>query len=235
MNTTTDPSTPATSDSRHRRWGRRPAVEPAIATDDPSRPPVSPIDMDWDDDSPLPPRRPNLFTPLSWALVAVLIGGGGFALGANVGKNNAPTSAAVSTAARPTGATPTGATPNAAGAAGGTTRTGGTTAAAGGTVGQVQLVDGNNIYIQDSQGNVIKVTPAPGATITVNKPGTPADYKPGDTVTVQGNADADGNIAAASSISSTTGGFNRGTGVATGTAATTPPTTIGSTTTNGSN
>jgi hypothetical protein len=38
----------------------------------------------------------------------------------------------------------------------------------------VQLVDGNNIYIQDSQGNVIKITPAPTATITVNKPGTPA-------------------------------------------------------------
>jgi hypothetical protein len=216
MKTTTDPSTAAPSDS--------------------SNAPVSPVDMDWDDDSPLPPRRPNLFTPLSWALVAVLIGGGGFALGANVGKSKAPTAAAVSTAARPTGNPPAGAT-NAAGTAGGTTRAAGTTAA-GGTVGQVQLVDGNNIYVQDSQGNVIKVTPAPGATITVNKPGTPADYKPGDTVTVQGTPDDNGNIPAATSVSSTTGAFTRGAGTPNGAApaaATTPSTTTGGTTTNGSN
>jgi len=63
----------------------------------------------------------------------------------------------------------------------------------------------------DSQGNTIKITPAPTATITVNKPGTPADFKPGDNVVVQGTADTNGNIAAATSIAAaTTGGFGRG-------------------------
>jgi hypothetical protein len=74
----------------------------------------------------------------------------------------------------------------------------------------VQLVDGNNIYIQDNQGNVIKVTPTATATITANKPGTVGDFKPGDNVVVQGTADADGNIAAATSIAAAAGAFGRG-------------------------
>ena len=178
-------------------------------------------DMDWDDDSPLPPRGPKLFTPMTWVLSAVLIGGGMFTLGAKLGKSAAP-KAVASANGRSSGAGATGAaaTRAATGTAAGTGSTAaaatGASARAGGvgagvTTGQVQLVDGTNIYIQDSQGNVIRVTTGPTATITVNKPGTPADFKPGDTVIVQGPTDANGNIAA-TSVSTSTGGFGRGNG-----------------------
>lgn len=161
----------------------------------------APVDMDWDDDSPLPPRRPKLFGAATWVLAGLLVAAGCFTLGARIGSDSTP-AAAASTATRASGA---GA--RAAGTGLGRTGTGTGTAAsgAGSTFGQVQLVDGNNIYIQDSQGNTIKITPAPTTTITVNKPGTPADFKPGDNVVVQGTADSNGNIAAA-----TAGGFGRG-------------------------
>ena len=76
-----------------------------------------------------------------------------------------------------------------------------------GTFGTVKLVDGTNVYIQDASGNVIKVTTTPEAAITVSKRGTAADLKAGDTVVVQGTADADGNIAA---TAITAGGFGGG-------------------------
>jgi len=87
----------------------------------------------------------------------------------------------------------------------------------------VQLVDGSNVYIQDNQGNVIKVTTGPSAVVTVTKPGTPADLKPGDNVSVQGTTDASGNIAA-TAINPVTGGFGRGGGGA-ATGAATPAAT----------
>ena len=164
--------------------------------------------MDWDDDSPLPPRRPKLFSTVSWILTGVLVALGCFTLGARVGRNSAP-AAAASTGRAAAGSTGT----RLAGAGQGRTGGGGGFGAGGaaaGTFGQVQLVDGNNIYIQDNQGNVIKVTPAATATITANKPGTVGDFKPGDNVVVQGSADADGNIAAATSIAAAAGAFGRG-------------------------
>ena len=86
---------------------------------------------------------------------------------------------------------------------------------AGGTVGSVQLVDGTNVYIQDASGNVIKVTTAPDLAITVSKRGTVADLKPGDTITVTGAADANGNIAA-TAIAPAGGRGTRGAGATTG-------------------
>jgi hypothetical protein len=174
-------------------------------------------DADWDDDSPLPPRRPKLFGAATWTLAGILVAAGCFTLGARIGHDHAP-AASATTAGRTlaAGARATGAATGTAFA-----RTGTGAAGGGGTFGQVQLVDGDNIYIQDSQGNTIKITPAPTATITVNRPGTPADFKPGDNVVVQGTADANGNIAAATSIAAaTTGGFGRGSGAAAAAAAT---------------
>jgi hypothetical protein len=167
--------------------------------------PVEPAEMDWDDDSPLPPRRPKLFGAATWTLAGILVAGGCFTLGARVGRDHAP---AATTGAR-AGAT------GARFAGTGTGRTGAANgagaASAGGTFGQVQLVDGDHIYIVDSQGNTIKVTPAPTATITVSTPGTTADFKPGDNIVVQGSADASGNIAAATSIAAVSAaGFGRG-------------------------
>jgi hypothetical protein len=166
-----------------------------------------PTDADWDDDSPLPPRRPKLFGKATWTLAGILVAAGCFTLGARIGYDSTPAAAATATGrGAATGARATG-----SGFARGAAGTGAGATGGGGTFGQVQLVDGNNIYIQDSQGNIIKITPAPTATITVNKPGTPADFKPGDSVVVQGTADSNGNIAAATSIAGvTTGGFGRG-------------------------
>jgi hypothetical protein len=170
-------------------------------------------DMDWDDDSPLPPRRPKLFSAATWALAGILVAAGCFTLGARVGRDQA--TPATATTGRGAAAGAGGAAGARAGGNAGRGGFGAAGAAAGGggnaTFGQVQLVDGNNVYIQDSQGNTIKVTPSPTATITVNAPGTPADFKPGDNVVVQGTADASGNIAAATSIvAAAAGGFGRG-------------------------
>jgi len=88
----------------------------------------------------------------------------------------------------------------------------------------VQLVDGSNVYIQDNQGNVIKVTTGPSAVITVTKPGTPADLKPGDNVAVQGTTDASGNIAA-TAINPVTGRGGGGAGNGATTGAATPAAT----------
>jgi len=218
----------------------------------------SPYDSNWDDDTPLPPRRPKTLTPFTWALVGVLIGGGGFALGTRVGWNTATptapassrtggngtarTAAGATTATTVAGAAGVGANGTGAGAAGATNAAGGTganraaagTGAGGGggggaTIGQVQLVDGGNVYIQDNQGNVIKVTTGPSAVVTVTKPGTPADLKPGDNVAVQGTTDASGNIAA-TAINPVTAGRGVGNGgggqgrTATTATATTPTT-----------
>lgn len=66
--------------------------------------------------------------------------------------------------------------------------------AGGGTVGQIKLVDGNNVYITDAQGNTIKVVTQPGLAVNVTKAGTVADLKAGDTIIVTGETNADGFI-----------------------------------------
>jgi hypothetical protein len=188
----------------------------------------------WDDldaDSPLPPRRPRTITPLTWVLAAALIGVGGFALGAKFGRDRAPASAAASAAgagaaarAAAAGATTTVAgraraagtattvagQPGAGAPTGAPTGAGGFAGAGGGTFGTVKLVDGTNVYIQDASGNVVKVTTTPSAAVTVTKQGTAADLRAGDTVIVQGAADADGVIAATAITS--TGGLGGGAG-----------------------
>ena len=156
---------------------------------------TSSYDSSWDDDTPLPPRRSKTFTPITWALVGVLIGGGGFALGSRVGWNTAtPTPVSAASRAGTNGAARTNGGSTTATTVAGTRAAGAT--GTGATVGQVQLVDGSNVYIQDNQGNVIKVTTGPSAVVTVTKPGTPAELKLGDNVAVQGTTDASGNIAA---------------------------------------
>jgi len=69
----------------------------------------------------------------------------------------------------------------------------------------VKLVDGKNVYVQDAQGDTIKVTTSPSTTVTVTKAGRTTDLAPGSTVIVQGKASADGSSMAATSISQSTG------------------------------
>jgi hypothetical protein len=226
-------------------------VDPVTAITNPAEPaPDGSVEVDlsrrssawdgFDDDSPLPPRRPKVFTPVTWTMVALLLTAGGFALGAKVGRDSAP--AATASAPNLGGFGGFGARPNAAGGTGAGASTGVTTTVAGraanagatgqpaaaptgapaggggfggGTFGTVKLIDGTNVYLQDNSGNVIKVTTTPEASITVSKKGTVADLKAGDTVVVQGAADADGNIAATAIVAGglgAGGGRQRGTG-----------------------
>ena len=87
----------------------------------------------------------------------------------------------------------------------------------GPTIGTVKLVDGTSVYVQDLQGNTIKVTTKPTTTVSVSKTGKASDLAPGSAVIVQGTPSADGTSMAATSISQTTGvggggGFGAGRG-----------------------
>ena len=84
------------------------------------------------------------------------------------------------------------------------------------TFGQVKLVDGDNLYVTNAQGNTVKVSAA-SAQITTSQPGTLNDLKPGETVIVQGQTAKDGTVNATSV--STGGG---GGGLPTGGTGTTP-------------
>jgi hypothetical protein len=60
----------------------------------------------------------------------------------------------------------------------------------------VKLVDHGNVYIQNAAGDVVKVQTDASTTVSVTKPGTVDDLKPGATVVIQGTTGADGTITA---------------------------------------
>ncbi|GAA1014353.1 hypothetical protein Aple_079740 [Acrocarpospora pleiomorpha] len=63
------------------------------------------------------------------------------------------------------------------------------------TFGTVKLVDGNKIYVE-ANGATTVVTTSGDTKIQIAKEGKVGDIKPGSTVIVQGERDADGNVAA---------------------------------------
>jgi hypothetical protein len=64
--------------------------------------------------------------------------------------------------------------------------------------GNVKLVDGNNIYVTDSGGNITKVTTTSGTNFSKLGAGALGDIKPGDRVLVQGSPNPDGTVPATS-------------------------------------
>lgn len=160
------------------------------------------LDEYVDDDIVVPPPRRRMVTGLSWFLGAALVAAAGFAGGVVLERHKLP---ATASATRAAGAgRGFGGAAGASGASGvtgpsGVTGGGATTAGGrGGTVGTVQLVDGNNVYIQDTQGNTIKVTLASGGTVTVAKAGALSDLQPGATVRVTGTTGANDTMQATS-------------------------------------
>ncbi|MGI5154306.1 hypothetical protein [Microbispora sp. CA-102843] len=74
---------------------------------------------------------------------------------------------------------------------------GGAGAGAGGmTFGTVKLVDGDKIYVETVNGGVVTVTTSGDTKVQVTRSGKVSDLKPGSFVTVAGNADAQGQVAA---------------------------------------
>lgn len=153
-------------------------------------------------------RAHRLTSPLTWVLVSAVIAVGTFAIGAKVGSDHATSSAAdlssgtaAAIAARGgLGASCTGSRGRSAaggGAFGSAAGAGsGGTAGSGATIGQIQLVDGTNLYVSTFNGGVVKVTTNPATTVMALESGTLADLKVGSTVVVQGSAGAGGSVAA---------------------------------------
>jgi hypothetical protein len=175
-------------------------------------------------------RITNTFT---YVLAGAALLVGTFSAGAWVGRDNAPAAttgtsngAAAALNAFAAGASgPSGGFGGRNGGAGFSGASGftGAPAGAGATTGTVKLVDGNNVYIATAQGTTIKITTTPQSQVSVSKQGTVADLAVGETIIVQGEAGADGTIAATTIRSGTAGlggGAGRGAGTANATGAT---------------
>ncbi|SDY58822.1 hypothetical protein SAMN05421504_10642 [Amycolatopsis xylanica] len=68
----------------------------------------------------------------------------------------------------------------------------------GGTAGTIERVDGSTIYVKTMQGTEVAVSTSDSTTVNVTQPGKVTDLKTGATVLVQGQAGADGKVAAQS-------------------------------------
>jgi hypothetical protein len=176
--------------------------------------PAPPYD-DGDDEPefrPRPRRRAHLLT---FVLAAALLAGAGFYGGVLLQKHEDHGSTSASAtgsgraarfAAGASGASgATGASGAAGGAGGGGGRFGGGGfggGAGGGSAvaGTVKLVDGTNVYVTDSNGNVVKVTTNGSSQLTKTDPATTKDVAPGDVVTVRGTQNSDGSYTATSLI-----------------------------------
>lgn len=137
-------------------------------------------------------QQRRLTTRATRVLLSLIILGLGFVLGAYVQEQRNPSAAAASgLPANLADLFGGGGPPTDAGAAGGS------------LTGTVTLVDGNNVYITDAQGNVTKVVTTADTAIKVNKDGTLADLGPSKSVTVDGSQNADGTYSATSIEEST--------------------------------
>jgi hypothetical protein len=130
---------------------------------------------------------------LSWITAVLALGVAaaiGFVGGVRVQKSEVKTTAATSGTGRRAGA---------AGTAGAGAAGVGGAAAAGRTIGTVKLIDGTNLYVTDTSGNVVKVATT-GASFTKTDSGSVSDIHPGDTVVVTGSTGSDGTVNARSVV-----------------------------------
>jgi hypothetical protein len=73
---------------------------------------------------------------------------------------------------------------------------GGGGAGGGATIGTVKLVDGTNVYVTDSSGNVVKILTNGASQLTKTDPATVKDVAPGETVIARGTQNSDGSYTA---------------------------------------
>jgi hypothetical protein len=164
-------------------------------------------DMEFYDDEPRPtdtlPVRPRrkLLTPVSGALLAIVLVAGGFIGGVQVEKhqgngtngggarNGLPAAFAARLAAGG------GQAPGAAGGAGtGTARSGG--GSGGATAGTVANIKGSTLYVTSADGTTVKVKTNDNSKVTRNAAGSVGSVHPGDTVSVQGSTASSGTVTA---------------------------------------
>jgi hypothetical protein len=154
------------------------------------------------------PRRPRLrlLAPLPVALFVGLALAGGFIAGVLVekGQGEATSAGAGALTSRLAGLR-TGGTRGLAGFASGSGSGSGSggpsslrSAGAGATVGQVAFIRAGTLYVTTGEGNTVKVTTAPGASVTKTVQASVGKIHPGETVIVTGSAHANGSIAASS-------------------------------------
>ncbi len=162
--------------------------------------PAPPYD-DGDDEPEFRPRPRRRAHALTYVLAGALLVAAGFYGGVLLQKHDdhGSTSSTASTrsaaAARFGGAATTGG----AGATGG--RAGGFGGFGGGAVtGTVKLVDGKNVYVTDTGGNVVKVATNAGSQLSKTDPATIKDVAPGDVVIVRGTQNSDGSYTATSVV-----------------------------------
>lgn len=131
-------------------------------------------------------RKKRSITPLTRWLFVVMIASATFLAGVLVersqakGSNNNSTAASLAALFRQG----SGGTGNSAGGSGGS------------TIGTVKLIDGKNIYVTDTQGNVVKIVTNGDTQISVNRDGKVSDLTASKTVLVQGTKRADGTVVA---------------------------------------
>ncbi len=70
----------------------------------------------------------------------------------------------------------------------------------GAVTGTVKLVDGKNVYVTDTSGNVVKVATNAGSQLSKTDPATTNDVAPGDFVIVRGTQNSDGSYTATSVV-----------------------------------
>jgi len=145
------------------------------------------------DTTPTPKKKSaaRFVTPV---LVIVATLGIGVVGGVLVGQNTASTSQAAGMGLRPDGASgdaPTG------GFGGGT--------AGGFTSGTVTAVDGDTVTLELDDGSTVTVTTTGDTTVTTTDEASVSDLAEGDSLTVVGEADDDGNVAATSITEGATG------------------------------
>jgi hypothetical protein len=162
-------------------------TENTQAIDVPPAPPYD--DGDEPDFTPRPRKRAHRLTYVLGGLALVAIGAlGGIAIQKHEDHGS-------TTAASPTGA-PAGAFAGGRGAGGGAPGAGGGAGGAGATVGTVKLIDGNNIYVTEANGTVVKVAVNAASQLTKTDPATIKDITPGESVIVRGATGTDGSVTA---------------------------------------
>jgi hypothetical protein len=198
------------------------AIETGQATEEFSPLPYVENDPDetWDELPGRPVRKP--LGPFTVVLCACLLVAGAFFAGVKVEKGHVKASSGSGISAASIAALRSAFTGGAAatGASGATGAAGGGAASAFGAAragnrGTIALIDGNNVYITETGGTVVKATTSPGTTFSVTTPGTISSLHPGDEVTVIGPTNSDGIITATavtdSGAGGTASGFSRAT------------------------